>query len=132
MPKGGKTKTKPRGDKPNKSSRLNIFIDETGEFGFSKTSARFYGISLVFHEQRDSIADDVKFLDKKLAELNFRGMMHMGDLINGHGDYTGKTIAERKKRCQKSLTRSSVQFPLTSAVPSLTTSRKNSFRSLIC
>ena len=39
----------------NEMKRLNIFVDETGEFGFSKGSAKLYGVSLVFHEQKNEI-----------------------------------------------------------------------------
>jgi hypothetical protein len=31
--------------------RLNIFVDETGEFGFDDGSSRLYGVSFTFHEQ---------------------------------------------------------------------------------
>lgn len=33
--------------------RLNIFIDETGGFGFGDGTSRLYGISFVFHEQNN-------------------------------------------------------------------------------
>ena len=80
--------------------RLNIFIDETGEFGFNRRAARFYGVSLVFHEQKDTIENELSALDKAFAENNFHGMIHMGDLINGHGDYRGMSVPERKKLFQ--------------------------------
>lgn len=35
--------------------RLNIFVDETGEFGFDKGASELYGISFTFHEHQDSI-----------------------------------------------------------------------------
>lgn len=35
--------------------RLNIFVDETGEFGFGKKSSRLYGVSFTFHEQDNDI-----------------------------------------------------------------------------
>ena len=34
------------------SNRLNIFVDETGEFGFGKGAAKLYGISLVNWEEK--------------------------------------------------------------------------------
>ena len=31
--------------------RLNIFVDETGEFGFGNGASRLCGVSFIFHEQ---------------------------------------------------------------------------------
>lgn len=82
-------------------SRLNIFIDETGEFGFSKNSAKLYGVSLVFHEQNHAIDREIQKLNQNLELLRFSGMIHMGDLVTGHGDFAGLSIAERRKIFQK-------------------------------
>lgn len=78
-------------------TRLNFFIDETGEFGFDKRSAKLYGISLVFHEQKNNIRQDVIKLENNLKTLGFTGMVHMGDLVTGHGDFEGMSIARRRK-----------------------------------
>lgn len=43
--------------------RLNIFVDETGEFGFDKGSSELYGISFTFHEQANDISEDLKKLN---------------------------------------------------------------------
>lgn len=77
--------------------RLNIFIDETGEFGLGRRSAKFYGVSLVFHEHTTDISSQLQGLSRRFADLNFSGMVHMGDLINGHGEYENMGIKERKK-----------------------------------
>ena len=77
--------------------RLNIFVDETGEFGFSKGSSRFYGVSFVFHEQNSQIKLEIKNLEQRLKEIGFNKMVHMGDLVAGHGDFKNMTIAERRK-----------------------------------
>ena len=82
-------------------TRLNIFIDETGEFGFNKNSAKLYGVSMVFHEQKHSISKEMQRLNQCLKLLDFNNMIHMGDLVAGHGDYTGMSIAERRKIYQK-------------------------------
>ena len=83
--------------KPSSQRRLNIFIDETGEFGFSGKSAKYYGISLVIHEQDKDITKEIDRLQQKFNELDFDRMFHIGDLIYGHGDYENMTIKERKK-----------------------------------
>ena len=37
--------------------RLNIFVDETGEFGFEEGKSELYGVSFTFHEQDDDITN---------------------------------------------------------------------------
>lgn len=76
---------------------MNIFIDETGEFGLGTRSAKLYGTSLVFHEQDFNITRQLEKLKEKYDEINYQGMVHMGDLINGHGEYIGMTVEQRKK-----------------------------------
>lgn len=39
--------------------RLNIFVDETGEFGFGKGSSKLYGISFTFHEHNNDIMPEL-------------------------------------------------------------------------
>ena len=77
--------------------RLNIFIDETGEFGFNKRSAKLYGVSFVFHEQSNDISNEIEKLKQNMQLLGFSGMVHMGDLVAGHGDFSGMSIAKRRK-----------------------------------
>ncbi len=79
------------------TNRLNIFIDETGEFGLSVRSAKLYGISMVLHEQSADISFQVNKLEARLKELDFSKMIHLGDLINGHGDFEGMTVEKRKQ-----------------------------------
>ena len=38
--------------------RLNIFVDETGEFGFEKGTSELYGVSFTFHEQDNDISKE--------------------------------------------------------------------------
>lgn len=91
-------------------SRLNIFIDETGEFGFGRGSAKLYGVSLVFHEQNDDIKKEVAALNSSLGYLEFHSMVHMGDLVAGHGDFSGMDVAKRRK-IYNCLYRFSTQIP---------------------
>lgn len=83
--------------KINLNKRLNIFVDETGEFGFVRGAAKMYGVSLVFHEQTNSIVRELDILNERLEYLDFSSMIHMGDLVSGHGDFEGMEIAERRK-----------------------------------
>lgn len=77
--------------------RLNIFVDETGEFGFNKGSAKLYGVSLVFHEQRNNLNKEILALEEKLGRLGFYDMIHMGDLVMGRKYFNGMDVAHRRK-----------------------------------
>lgn len=35
--------------------RLNIFVDETGDFGFENGSSELFGVSFTFHDQNNDI-----------------------------------------------------------------------------
>ncbi|MGN1357942.1 MAG: hypothetical protein ACI4WU_01105 [Bacilli bacterium] len=61
--------------------RLNIFVDETGEFGFGNGSSELYGVSFTFHEQDDDIIYELKKLNSKLEKIGYTDMIHMADLI---------------------------------------------------
>lgn len=77
--------------------RLNIFVDETGEFGFSSESSRLYGVSFTFHEQDDSIIEYLNKLNKNLRQIGYSNMIHMADLIMKREDYSHFSIDKRKK-----------------------------------
>ena len=72
--------------------RLNIFIDETGEFGFGKGSSELYGVSFTFHEQQNSINHELNILNDRLDKIGYTDMIHMADLIMHRGDYTNFSI----------------------------------------
>ncbi len=76
--------------------RLNIFIDETGEFGFNKGSSDVYGVSFTFHEQDNNINLELDALNKRLERLGYTNMIHMADLIMNRGDYAKFDIKLRK------------------------------------
>ena len=52
---------------------------------------------MVFHEQKNDITKEIELLEYRLGVLNFHGMIHMGDLVNGHGEFEGLSISERRK-----------------------------------
>lgn len=76
--------------------RLNIFVDETGEFGFGKESSELYGVSFTFHEQNDDITNELIRLNSKLQKIGYTGMIHMADLIMKRGEYSHMNISTRK------------------------------------
>ena len=76
--------------------RLNIFIDESGDFGFTKGSSELYGVSFTIHESNDSIVNDLEYLNNRLKKANYDGMIHLADLIAKRGDYASFNLQQRK------------------------------------
>lgn len=76
--------------------RLNIFIDETGEFGFGKGASRLYGVSFTFHEHNNDIMKELHKLNERLNKIGYTKMIHMADLIMRRGDYKKFNIDTRK------------------------------------
>ena len=76
--------------------RLNIFVDETGEFGYGKGSSRLYGVSFTFHEHSDDIMLEINQLNHRLEKIGYTDMIHMADLIMKRGDYSKFSIDKRK------------------------------------
>lgn len=76
--------------------RLNIFVDETGEFGYGAKSSMLYGISFTFHEQDNDISGELNNLNNRLMKIGYTNMIHMSDLIMRRGDYSKFDIKMRK------------------------------------
>lgn len=51
---------------------LSIFVDESGDFGEYDYHAPYYIISLVIHDQKNDILNDLKFLDRELANIGWK------------------------------------------------------------
>lgn len=79
-----------------KIKRLNIFIDESGDFGFVKGSSDLYAVSFTLHESSNSIKTELEYLNEKLADLNYEGMIHLAYLIAKRGDYSHFDFEKRK------------------------------------
>ena len=52
--------------------RLNIFVDETGEFGFGKGASELYGVSFTFHEHDDDIMPELNKLNDRFDGFEHR------------------------------------------------------------
>lgn len=76
--------------------RLNIFIDESGDFGFVKGSSDLYAVSFTLHESADSMENELKYLNRKLSDLNYNGMIHLAYLVAKRGDYSHFDLEKRK------------------------------------
>lgn len=76
--------------------RLNIFVDETGEFGFGNGASELYGVSFTFHEQDNDITPELNKLNDRLNRIGYTNMIHMANLIMRREDYKSFSIAMRK------------------------------------
>ena len=76
------------------AKELSIFVDESGDRG---GKARYYLLTLVFHDQADSIAEAVTGYEAKLAMADLPNIpFHSEPLMNGHKDYEFLSIEQRK------------------------------------
>lgn len=76
--------------------RLNIFVDETGEFGFGNGASKLYGVSFTFHEHNDDIMPELLNLNNRLEKIGYTSMIHMADLIMRREEYKTFDIDKRK------------------------------------
>lgn len=81
---------------------LSIFIDESGDFGKFSQHSPFYIVSMIFHEQKDSIKDQVEQLNQYLKDENLENhTIHTAPLIRREGEYKNTVVNKRRKIFQK-------------------------------
>ena len=87
-------------------NELSIFVDESGDFGTYEPHAPFYLFTFVFHDQSDSIEDQVAHLERGLADIGFdaKHCFHAGPIIRREEDYQNLSITERRKCLNRILT----------------------------
>ncbi len=77
---------------------LSIFVDESGDFGNYQNHCPFYIISLVFHEQNNSINLQVDKLNLFLSNNNLKNhTIHTAPLIRQEQSYKDMDISLRSK-----------------------------------
>ena len=77
---------------------LSIFIDESGDFGSFSDKSPYYIVTLVFHEQKNSIDKQVNLLNLSLENCELgRHTIHAGPLIRREKTYGNTNIKERFK-----------------------------------
>ena len=77
--------------------KLNIFIDESGDFGINDNASDLYVVSFVFLSSLNNIEPFLNALKKRLNKLKFTKMIHTADLIRHKGDYKDLSIDQRRK-----------------------------------
>ena len=76
---------------------LNIFIDESGDFGVNNNASDLYVVSFVYLSSLNNIEPFLNALKKRLNKLKFTKMIHTADLIRHKGDYKDLFIDQRRK-----------------------------------
>ena len=78
--------------------RLNIFIDESGDFGDFQPHSPFYLVTMLFHNQANDIERDNAILDANIKNIGFDfHALHTGPIIRREGFYFNNSKDERRK-----------------------------------
>jgi len=73
-------------------------VDESGDFGNLQPHSPYYIVTMLFHDQNDSIAIDNASLDANIRAIGFDPVsMHSGPIIRREGYYRNHKKDERKK-----------------------------------
>ena len=81
-----------------KKKILNIFIDESGDFGPYKAHSPNYYVAMVFHEQALSISESIATLDAHLSNIGYQNhTVHTGPIIRKELIYKNDLMENRKK-----------------------------------
>ena len=76
---------------------LSIFIDESGDFGEYQPHSPYYIISIVFHNQKDAINNQIASLDKVLSNYNLNNnCIHTGPIVRREEVYQNMSLKERR------------------------------------
>ena len=81
---------------------ISVFVDESGDFGFSKKSSAYYVITMVFHNQSFDISEKINRLNEELFKINFNNpVIHTEPLIMRRDEYFNLSVKERRAIFQK-------------------------------
>ena len=77
---------------------IEIFIDESGDFGPYETHNPYYAITMVFHEAVEALYYKIKELEYHLSVLSLANhCIHSSPAIRGEDEYFGMEITKRRK-----------------------------------
>ncbi|MBO5905947.1 MAG: DUF3800 domain-containing protein [Kiritimatiellae bacterium] len=77
---------------------ISIFVDESGSFSPDVHSSRYYLVCMVFHNQSDSVLDDIARLNEMLLQLNLAEdhAIHAGPLVRWEEPYRNLKRQDRR------------------------------------
>ena len=80
------------------TKELSIFVDESGDFGAYEAHSPFYFFTLVFHDQANSIDQQINLLETRLSNCSMPAShcFHAGPIIRREEDYLYMSIEERR------------------------------------
>ena len=77
---------------------LSVFIDESGDFGEYEHHSPFYIVTLVFHDQSESIAKNISTLDLKIQNYGMpKYTIHTGPLIRREDEFFNLSLLDRRR-----------------------------------
>ena len=77
---------------------IEIFIDESGDFGKFDERCPYYIITMVFHESEDNLFEEIQELEYRLAVLGFADhCIHSSPAIRAEEGYRGVDVKKRRK-----------------------------------
>lgn len=77
---------------------LSIFVDESGSFDSLVVPSRFYLVTCVFHNQDESIRQQLGDLENQLTVLGFQNAyLHAGPLIRREEAFRQMDLVQRRK-----------------------------------
>ena len=77
---------------------IEIFIDESGDFGSFDERCPYYIVAMVFHESTHPLFACIQELEYRLSLLDLENhCIHSSPAIRGEGDYYGMGLSIRRK-----------------------------------
>lgn len=77
---------------------LSIFVDESGDFGEYNRVSPFYIVTVVLHDQDNSISLQLSSLEKEFADLGYpHHCFHAGPIIRMEAEYKNEELIIRRK-----------------------------------
>jgi hypothetical protein len=81
---------------------LSIFVDESGDFGALDVHSPFYLLTFVFHDQANSISEQINWLNQSLQDVDLPfHTIHAGPILRKEGMYAGMDIDARRRVLKK-------------------------------
>jgi len=83
---------------------LSIFIDESGDFGEVKEKPAYYLVTMVFHNQKIDISNEIEKLEESIRTSGFEiEYIHTGPVIRREQIFNTYSLEERRKLLYKML-----------------------------
>ncbi len=79
-------------------AEISLFVDESGESG---AESKYYLLTIVFHDQDAALDNQIALYEGSLRRKGLPNIpLHTSPLLNGHDDYKGMDIQQRKQLLQ--------------------------------